>query len=255
MAEANSGSRPVALITGASYGIGGASAEALAAQGYDLVVTDLDAASPAETVRRVEGAGGKALALELDVCDAASIERCLDEAFAVFGGIDVLVNNAGRPSPRTPIVEVSREVWDGIMAVNLTGAFFMSQAFAKRLLADGKPGLIISLASTFGIIGLAGASIYGISKAAVSHMTKMMAIEWAQNGIRANAVAPGSTLTETRMQNQMDPKIGPAMRARVPLDRFAEPEEVAAAIAYLASPSATYITGHTLVIDGGLTVA
>ena len=255
MAEAKSGSRPVALITGASYGIGGASAEALAAGGYDLVVTDLDAASPAKTVERVEAAGGKALALELDVRDQDSIERCLDEAIAQFGGVDLLVNNAGRPSPRAPIVEVSREVWEGIMAVNMTGAFFMSQAFAKRLLAAKKPGLIISLASTFGIVGLGGASVYGISKAAVSHMTKMMAIEWAANGIRANAVAPGSTVTETRMQNQNDPVIGPAMRARVPLDRFAEPEEVAAAIAYLASPGAAYITGHTRVIDGGLTVA
>ena len=118
-----------------------------------------------------------------------------------------------------------------------------------------KRSFYISLASTFGIIGLAGASAYGISKAGVSHMTKMMAIEWATAGIRANAVAPGSTLTKSRMKNQMDPKIGPAMLARVPLDRFAEADEIAAAISYLASPDARYITGHTLVLDGGLTVA
>jgi NAD(P)-dependent dehydrogenase (short-subunit alcohol dehydrogenase family) len=255
MAETGSSARPVALITGASYGIGGASAVALATGGYDLVVTDLDAAGPATTVARVEAAGGRAAALELDVTDQASIERCLDETFSAFGRIDLLVNNAGRPSPRAPIVDVTREVWDAIMAVNLTGAFFMSQGFARRLVAEDRPGLIISLASTFGIIGLAGASVYGISKAAVSHMTRMMAIEWAPNAIRANAVAPGSTATETRIGNQQDPKIGPAMRARVPLGRFAEPEEVAAAIAYLASPAASYITGHTLVLDGGLTVA
>jgi len=255
MAETTSGARPVALVTGASYGIGGASAAGLAADGFDVVVTDLDRASPAETVRRVEAAGGRSIALALDVRDQASIERCCDDALAAFGRIDVLVNNAGVPSPRLPILEITREVWERLTSVNLTGAFFMSQAYARRQIAAERPGLIISLASTFGIIGLANASVYGINKAAVSHMTKMMAIEWAANGIRANAVAPGSTATETRIRNQRDPKIGPAMRARVPLNRFAEPDEVAAAIRYLASPAASYITGHTLVLDGGLTVA
>jgi NAD(P)-dependent dehydrogenase (short-subunit alcohol dehydrogenase family) len=247
--------RPVALVTGASYGIGGASAAALAHSGYDVGVTDLDTASTSATLSRVEEAGGKSFAFTLDVCNQASIETCLDKAYQAFGQVDLLVNNAGKPSPRAPIVDITRDVWDGIIAVNMTGAFFMSQQYAKRQMALGRPGLIISLASTFGIIGLSGASVYGISKAAVSHMTKMMAIEWASEGIRANAVAPGSTATETRIKNQQDPKTGPAMRARVPLNRFAEPDEIAAAISYLASPAASYITGHTLVLDGGLTVA
>jgi NAD(P)-dependent dehydrogenase (short-subunit alcohol dehydrogenase family) len=255
MGEGPESERPVALITGASYGIGGATAAGLAADGFDIVVTDLDRGPLAETERRVAAAGARSLALDLDVRDQQSIERCFTEALSGFGHVDLIVNNAGVPSPRKLIVETTREDWNSVIDVNLTGAYFFSQAFARRLIEQKRPGHVISLASTFGIIGQSTVSVYGISKAAVSHMTKMMAIEWAELGIRANAVAPGATRTETRARYHDDPEIGPRARARIPMGRFGQPDEVAAAIRYLASPGAAYVNGHTLVIDGGLTVA
>jgi NAD(P)-dependent dehydrogenase (short-subunit alcohol dehydrogenase family) len=255
MGDGTASERPVALITGASYGIGGATAAGLATDGFDIVVTDLERGSLAETERRIAATGAKSLALDLDVRDQQSIERCLTEAMSAFGHVDLIVNNAGVPSPRKLIVETTREDWNSVIDVNLTGAYFFSQAFARRLIEQKRPGHVISLASTFGIIGQATVSVYGISKAAVSHMTKMMAIEWAEFGIRANAVAPGATTTETRAKYHADPVIGPRARAKIPLGRFAQPDEVAGAIRYLASPAAAYVNGHTLVIDGGLTVA
>jgi NAD(P)-dependent dehydrogenase (short-subunit alcohol dehydrogenase family) len=247
--------RPVALITGASYGIGGATAAGLAADGFDIVVTDLDAGHLADTMKRAAAAGARSLALSLDVRDQQSIERCFRDALSEFGHVDLVVNNAGVPAPRRPIVETTREDWNTIIDVNLTGVFFFSQAFARRLIEQKRPGHVISLASTFGIVGQSNVSVYGISKAAVSHMTKMMAIEWAELGIRANAVAPGATTTESRAKYHNDPVLSQRARSKIPMGRFAQPDEVAAAIRYLASPGAAYVNGHTLVIDGALTVA
>lgn len=255
MGEATTGERPVALITGASYGIGGATAVGLAVDGFDIVVTDLEASLLADTREKAEAAGAKCLALGLDVRDDESIERCLADAMSEFGHVDLLVNNAGVPSPRKPIIETTRDDWHAIVDANVAGVYFVSGAFARRLVEQERPGHVITLASTFGIIGQANVSVYGISKAAVGHMTKMMAIEWAELGIRANAVAPGATTTESRAKYHHDPVLGPRARAKIPIGRFAQPDEVAAAIRYLASPGAAYINGHTLVLDGGLTVA
>lgn len=255
MGEESTNERPVALVTGASYGIGGATAAGLAADGFDIVVTDLDRDHLTETQGRVEAAGSKSLALSLDVRDQQSIERCFSDALTAFGHVDLVVNNAGVPSPRKLIVDTTREDWNSVIDVNVTGAYFFSQSFARRLIEQKRPGHVINLASTFGIIAQPTVSVYGISKAAVSHMTKMMAIEWAELGIRANAVAPGATTTETRAKYHHDPVLGPKARAKIPIGRFGQPDEVAAAIRYLASPGAAYVNGHTLVLDGGLTVA
>lgn len=255
MSETTSAERPVALITGASYGIGGTSAAALASDGYNLVVTDLDAKDLADTERAVRQAGGEVLAHELDVRSQDSIERCFADANSRFGHVDLLVNNAGVPSPRKLIVETTRADWSNIMDVNLTGAYFVSQKFAQGLIEQGRPGQVISLSSTFAFIGQSNVSVYGISKAAISGMTRMMAIEWAEHGIRANAVAPGATKTKTRSIFNEDPVHGPRIRAKIPMNRFAEADEVASAIRYLASPGAAYMNGHALVLDGGLTVA
>ena len=247
--------RPVALITGASYGIGGASAAALAADGFRIVVTELDKSNLTETLGRVEAAGSEALALTLDVREQDSIEQCFDDAITRFGQVDVLVNNAGVPTPRKPIVETTRADWDEIIDVNVKGAYFVAQQFAKRLIEQELPGQVINLSSTFAFIGLPNVSVYGISKTAISGMTRMMAIEWADLGIRANAVAPGATTTKSRAKSHSDPVHVERVQAQIPLHRFGQAEDTAAAIRYLASPGAAYVNGHTLVIDGGFTVA
>ena len=139
------------------------------------------------------------------------------------------------------------------MNTNLKGTFFLSQQFGRHCVEHGAGGCIVSLASTHGVIGIANRSVYGISKAGVAHMTKMLAIEWADHDIRVNAIAPTTVLTPSREKMLSDPKARAAMLARMPTRRFATMEEISAAVLYLASPAAASITGHTLLVDGGLT--
>ena len=250
----NDGEKRAALVTGASYGFGAAGAIALAKDGCDVAATDLAAADLAETVRAIEALGRKAVALELDVRDQASIERVIRDAVAAFGQLDVLVNNAGVPSHNKPAEEITREDWDGLMAINLTGVFFMSQAMGRYLLEAKRPGAIICLSSTHGIAALPGASAYSVSKAGVSHICRVLAAEWSRYGIRVNAIGPGATETKTRIPRLAIPEVRERMLARIPMGRFGNAEEMGAAIRYLASPEAAYITGQTLYLDGGLTV-
>jgi 2-deoxy-D-gluconate 3-dehydrogenase len=246
--------RRAALVTGASYGIGGATAVGLAEDGFDVAITDLRTEDLADTVAKIESFGRRAIPIALDVCAQGSIEDAFRKAFAALGQLDVLVNNAGVPSAGTAAVDVTRAEWAMVQAVNLEGVFFMSQQMGRHLIATKRPGVIVSLASTHGTDGFAGASAYGIAKAGVTHMTKMLAIEWAGHGIRVNAIAPGSTETRSRAPRLADPKNRERMLTRIPLGRFGTAEEMAAAIRYLVSPQASYITGHTLLLDGGLTV-
>jgi NAD(P)-dependent dehydrogenase (short-subunit alcohol dehydrogenase family) len=247
--------RRVALVTGAAYGIGAASALALARDGCDVAVTELKADDLADTVQAIEGAGARALAVTLDVRAPSSIEHAMREALAAFGRLDVLVNNAGVPLTRAA-VDVSEAEWDAVMDVNLKGVFFMSQAMGRHLIATRRPGAIVSIASTHGVIGLADRSTYGISKAGVSQMTRMLAIEWAPHGIRVNAVAPGTVETRSRAAVfAANPERRKALMDRVPLGRFGTEQEMADAVCYLAGARAGFITGQTLLVDGGLTVS
>jgi NAD(P)-dependent dehydrogenase (short-subunit alcohol dehydrogenase family) len=245
--------RRAALVTGASYGIGAATAIGLAQDGFDVAVTDLTTAPLQPTVAAIEAAGGRALALSLDLRDQASVEKAVADAVAAFGGLDVLVNNAGVPSPGKPAIDVSRAEWDANIGVNLTGTWFMSTAFGRYLIEAKRPGCIVSLASTHGTVGYPGTSAYGVAKAGISHMTRILAIEWAPHDIRVVAIAPGTTLTESRRPMLQDPERNAAMLNRIPLKRFGEAAEMAGAIRYLASPQASYITGQILLLDGGLT--
>lgn len=254
MSNPNSDERPVAMITGATHGIGGASAAGLAADGFNIVATARDKKTLTNTLARVEAAGSEALGLSLDVRDQANIEQCFTDAIAKFGHVDLLVNNAGVPTPRKPIVDTTPADWDEIIDINVKGAYFVAQQFARKLIEQGRPGQVINFSSTFSFIGMPNVSVYGISKTAMGGMTRMMAIEWAELGIRANAVAPGATATESRAQAFADPVFGEKIRAGVPLGRVAEPDEIASAIRYLASPGAAYVNGHSLVIDGGFIV-
>ncbi|MBV8167145.1 MAG: SDR family oxidoreductase [Alphaproteobacteria bacterium] len=242
-----------ALVTGASYGIGAATAIGLAEDGFDVAITDLTTAPLAKTQAAIEALGRQCVALALDLRDQASVERTVADAAGQLDGLAVLVNNAGVPSPSRPALEITREVWDAGIAVNLTGTFFMAREMGRYLIAAARPGAIISLASTHGVVGFAGTAPYGIAKAGISHMSRILAVEWAPHNIRVNAVAPGTTPTESRAPSLADPKRRETMINRVPLKRLAEVSEVAGAIRYLASPQAAYITGQTLVVDGGLT--
>jgi len=243
----------VALVTGASYGIGAACALALARDGFDVAVSELDPKNLAHTVAKITAAGVRAVPVELDLRSLASIERAMKEVLAAFGELDVLVNSAGVTLGK-PALEMTGEEWDSVLDVNLKGTFFMSQQMGRHLVATRRGGSIISVASTHGVIGFPTRSAYGISKGAIVQMTRMLAIEWAEQGIRVNAIAPGTVETPTRKAFfDANPGRREVMIQRVPLKRFGTAEEMAGAVAYLASPQAAYITGQTLLLDGGLT--
>lgn len=248
--------RSVALVTGASYGVGAATALALARAGYDLAITARREENLAATRAAVSETGARVFSLALDLPAQQSIDAAVASIVAAFGRLDVLVNNAGTMLRRAA-VDVTREEWDAVMAPNLTGTFFLTQAVGRHLIASTNAGAIVSIASTHALIGAAERSAYGISKAAIVQMTRMLAIEWARYGIRVNAVAPGrlETPSPQRAAETSDAAYMAAMVKRTPLQRLATPDEVAAAVVYLVSPSAASITGQVLVLDGGLTAA
>jgi NAD(P)-dependent dehydrogenase (short-subunit alcohol dehydrogenase family) len=246
------GQSRTALVTGTSAGLGRAIAVALAREGYDLALTELSADALNHTLADPAVADRKAVPIALDLRSQDSIKAAFARATSELGGIDLLVNNAGRALLK-PVADVTDAEWDDVIDTNLKGAFFMSQLFGRDCIAKGRPGAIVSIASTHGMTGIAGRSVYGISKAGLIQMTRMLAIEWAPHNIRVNAVAPTTVMTESRQQLLSDPKTRTNALSRIPSGRFATPEEVAAAVIYLASPAAGSVTGHTLTVDGGLT--
>ena len=245
--------RRTALVTGASYGIGAAIAEVLARDGFNVAVTELKTDALADTLGKIAAQGARGHAVALDTRSQDSIEACLHEVVQTFGKLDLLVNNAGVLS-RKSVVDITRAEWQAVMDVNLTGTFFMSQAMGRHLISGKRKGAIISIASTHGFLGIANTSAYGISKAGISHMTRMLAIEWAEHGIRVNAIAPGTTETPSRKASfDADPKRRQTLIERIPFKRFCTEADVAGMASYLASPAAEYVTGQTLLVDGGLT--
>ncbi|MEP4378628.1 MAG: glucose 1-dehydrogenase [Alphaproteobacteria bacterium] len=246
--------RPVALVTGASYGLGAAVAESLARDGFDVAVTELDPADLAETLASIEAAGGQSLGVALDLRDDASITAATQAVLEHFGQIDLLVNNAAMLLAK-PALDVAADEFEAVMRTNVTGTYVMTQQVARHLIETGRPGQIINIASTFTTIGAVNVSPYGISKAAIGGMTRHLAAEWAPHDIRVNAVAPGTSMTKLRAEIfDNDQARRDAGLSKIPLGRFTEPEDIAGAVSYLASPSATYVTGHVLAVDGGMTV-
>jgi NAD(P)-dependent dehydrogenase (short-subunit alcohol dehydrogenase family) len=241
-----------AFVTGASPGIGQAIALALGRAGYELALTRRDMNALAETLRHPDLAGRKVLPLSLDLSAPQSIAAAFDAAVDHFGAIDLLVNNAGRALVK-PAVDIALADWNDVLDTNLRGTFFLSQRFGRHCMEQKRPGAIVTIASTHGITGIAGRLAYGVAKAGLIQMTKMLAIEWAEHEIRANAIAPATVLTPSRAEMLSEPAARQKMLARIPTGRFVTPEEVAAAVIYLASDVAASLTGHTLVVDGGLT--
>jgi NAD(P)-dependent dehydrogenase (short-subunit alcohol dehydrogenase family) len=246
----------VALVTGASYGVGAATALALAHDGFDLALTATRERNLDATLATVRETGRNACAIELDLRSQLSIETAAATAIEAFGQIDVLVNNAG-VNLRSKAIETARDEFEDILLTNVTGTFFLTQQIGRYLIARHMPGRIITISSAHALVGAAERSAYGISKAALLQMTRMLAVEWAEYGITVNAVAPGrlDTTSPSRAGTGSNKDYMEAMLKRIPLHRLATAEEVAAAAVFLAGPGAASITGQTIVIDGGLTTA
>jgi len=242
----------VAFVTGASQGIGAAIALGLARDGFDVAVSSTRRAKLSGVLEGLAAAGVKSLPVELDLRSQPSIERAMEEVAGAFGHVDVLVNNGAVPM-RKAALDVTPTEWETVVDTDLTGTFFMTQQMGRHLVKTRRPGAIISIASTHGLVGFDGRAVYGIAKAGVMHMTRMLAIEWAPHGIRVNAVAPGRVDTPSRAPTLSEPGYKEKALGRIPLKRFGSVEDVTGAVRYLASPEASYITGQTLVLDGGLT--
>ena len=240
----------VALVTGASRGIGEAIARRLAAEGAAVLAAARTAEALERVVAEIAAAGGQAAAVPLDLCDAASIESAAKAALSAHGQIDVLVNNAGVTQDNL-ILRMSRESWDRVLATNLTGAFLLTQAVVKSMVKR-RYGRIVNVTSVVGLMGNAGQANYAASKAGLVGFTKSVARELASRNVTCNAVAPG--FIQTAMTEKMADAAREALFAQIPLGRLGTPEDVAAAAAFLASEEAAYITGHVLNVSGGLSM-
>lgn len=237
----------VAIVTGGNSGIGRATAVALGRAGFDVGITWHRVRERADsTAREVEQAGRRCELRHLDLHAAGDVAEAIEDLADALGGVDVLVNNAGYGST-TPVLEMSLDEWQGVIEVNLTGAFLAGQAAARRMVEQARGGAIVNVTSVHEHIPLSGSAPYTASKHGLGGLTKAMALELGRHGIRVNAVAPGQIAT--RMTGQEDEEPSPA---NVPLGRAGDGREVAAAIVWLASPQASYVTGASYVIDGGL---
>jgi len=243
----------VALVTGGGSGIGKTLAICLAEAGADCVVAELPdkMASLDETCAAIEAAGRKALPLPVNLRDLDTIDPMVAEAVAKLGRIDILVNNAGVNIPRAAL-DLTEEDWDGVLDVNLKGLFFLSQRVAKEMVKQGD-GKIINIASQNGVVGYYKRAAYCSSKAGVVNLTRVLAIEWAEHKINVNAVGPTFILTPLTQSTFDDPVLREDLLKRIPLGRVGQPEDVAGAVVFLASPAADLVTGHTLLVDGGWT--
>jgi NAD(P)-dependent dehydrogenase (short-subunit alcohol dehydrogenase family) len=241
----------VALVTGASRGLGRAISLALAHAGADVALGLHDATGP-NPAAEIEAMGRRALPVQMNMLDLGQIGSAVDEVVARLGRIDILVNNAG-VAPTDPAEDVTEANFDRTLGVNVKGTFFASQAAGRAMIAQGF-GRIVSLSSQAGFVALPTESVYCMSKAAVAHLTKCLAVEWGRHGITVNAVAPTFIRTPGTEAALADPAFEAETLERIAgLHRIGEPMDVAGAVVFLASPAASLITGHTILIDGGWT--
>ena len=242
----------IALVTGAARGLGRATALALAHAGADVALGLRDKRSGGDLAGEIEALGRRALALQMDLTDLAQVSAAVDETVARFGRLDLLVNNAGI-APENPAENVTVQDFDETCAVNLKGTFFASQA-AGRVMIRQRSGRIVNLSSQAGFVALPGESVYCMTKAAIVHLTKCLAVEWGKYGITVNAVAPTFIVTPgTALALENEEFKADVIERIAALHRVGQPMDVAGAIVFLASPAASLITGHTILIDGGWT--
>lgn len=241
-----------AVVTGASRGIGRAVAIGYAAAGaaVALVARSTDAL---DTVRaEIESAGGRALTLSCDVTDPDAVQAMVRSAIDGLGAVDILVNNAGGTAFMVPFADLRFDGWAKVMALNVDSIVHVTSALAPHLL-DRSAGSVINVASVAGLGGTPKLSPYGASKAAVVSLTRSLAMEWGAAGVRVNALCPGWTATDLNRNLWSDERISAAMMADVPMGRWAQPAEMVGAAVFLGSDASSYVTGQTLVVDGGLT--
>lgn len=237
-----------AFVTGANTGIGQAIAVDLAQAGAHVIA--VGRSSMEDTLAKVAAVGGKADAVQAELGTVAGAQAAFAQAEADFGPIDTLVNNAGIIR-RADSVEFTEEDWDAVMDINLKVVFFLSQAFAKSRLAANAGGSVINIASLLSFQGGIRVPSYTASKSGVAGLTKILSNEWSAHGITVNSVAPGYVVSNNTTDLRNDPERNKAILDRIPLGRWADPEDIAGAVTYLASPAARYVTGITLPVDGG----
>ena len=260
MAERNGArfSGKVAIVTGGALGIGGGTARRLAADGASVLVADIADDAAQANVGRITAAGGRAMALHADMANSGDIQRMVETAVSEFGRLDILVQNAwGAPTKQTggSAIDVPEEGWDEGMAI-MTKALYLGAKYAVPRMEEAGGGSIVNISSVHGILMSAGSLVYEAAKSAVIGMTRQMAIDFGPLGIRVNAICPGHIVTEKSTENLWSkmPDTLHFFEDQYPVRRVGRPEDIAAAISFLCSDEASFITGHPLVVDGGLTV-
>lgn len=249
MADALAGR--AAIVTGGASGIGAATARLLAARGAAVLVVDIDRDSAQRLCSEITALGGSAQAFAADLTNAKCTDEAAVAALDAFGRLDILVNNAGTGG-RGPSHELSDAEWRRVLALNLDSVFYMARAALRPMLAEGR-GAIVNIASIFGHVGIGGRAAYSASKAGVVNLTRALALEYGRSGIRVNAVCPGVIRTPLVAHN--DATQLAALADMHPIGRLGEAEEVAEAVAFLAGDGASFITGASLMVDGGYTAA
>jgi glucose 1-dehydrogenase len=244
----------VALVAGAGGGIGGAGAKGLAREGAAVFCTDRDGAAAEAVAARIRGAGGRAAASALDLCDRAAVDAAVAAVVREFGRLDIVLESAGI-SHRLNFLDLDAETWDRIIAVNLTGMFHLGQAAARQMVRQangGKPGgSIINVTSQLAEVARPERAAYVASKGGARSLTHAMAVDLAAHGIRVNAIAPGPTLTGLTRASYTDPEARRATEALIPLGRLGQPDDLVGAVLFLASDESRWVTGSTVTVDGG----
>ena len=238
----------VAIVTGGARGLGRAIAETLSACGAKIALVNVNAETLAETVAAIRQAGGTAEAFVADVTDSKRVNEVVEEVVSRLGSLDILVNNAGITRDSL-VMRMKDEQWDLVLGINLRGTFLFIRAAARPML-KAKRGRIVNIASVSGLMGNPGQANYSASKAGVMGLTRTVARELASRGITVNAVAPGFIATE--MAAKLGDEVLQQVKSQTPLGRLGDPQDVADAVLFLASEAASFITGHVLVVDGGL---
>lgn len=238
----------VALVTGAAQGIGKSIATALAKEGANIIVSDINLELAAQTAKEIEALGVKAMAIKTNVADLADVEKSADEIVKVFGRIDILVNNAGITKDGL-LIRMKKEDWDAVLGVNLTGVFNCTKVIST-LMMKRRYGKIINIASIVGQMGNAGQANYAASKGGVIAFTKTVAKELASRNVTSNAIAPG--FIQTAMTDKLSEEVKNKMLEQIPLGKLGQPEDIANTVVFLASPAADYITGQVIAVNGGM---